>query len=89
MASHAPKRMTLAEFLAWDDGSDRRYQLLDGVLTMMAPATEAHGEIALSLGAAGRAVEDRDRVAVVGDVEREILAHDAEPDQADIRFRSL
>ena len=43
--------MTLAAFLAWDDGSDRRYQLLDGVLTMMAPATEAHGEIALSLGA--------------------------------------
>jgi Uma2 family endonuclease len=51
MASHAPQRMTLAAFLEWDDGTDRRYQLVDGVLLMMAPATEAHGELALSLGA--------------------------------------
>jgi Uma2 family endonuclease len=51
MASHAPQRMTLAAFLEWDDGTDRRYQLVDGVLLMMAPATEAHGELAVSLGA--------------------------------------
>jgi Uma2 family endonuclease len=51
MASHAPQRMTLAAFLEWDDGTDRRYQLVDGVLLMMAPATEAHGELAMSLGA--------------------------------------
>jgi Uma2 family endonuclease len=51
MASHAPQRMTLAEFLEWDDGTDRRYQLFDGVPVMMAPAAEAHGELALSLGA--------------------------------------
>src|SRR5918996_551482 len=51
MASPAPKRMTLAEFLEWDDGSDRRYQLLDGVPVMMAPSLEAHGELALALGA--------------------------------------
>jgi Uma2 family endonuclease len=51
MASHAPQRMTLAAFLEWDDGTDRRYQLVDGVLLMMAPATEAHGELVLSLGA--------------------------------------
>jgi Uma2 family endonuclease len=43
--------MTLAEFLEWDDGTDRRYPLVDGVLTMMAPAAEAHGELALSLDA--------------------------------------
>ena len=49
MASHAPKRMTLAEFLDWDDGTDRRYQLVDGVLMMMAPAIEAHGELAAAL----------------------------------------
>jgi Uma2 family endonuclease len=51
MASHAPQRMTLAEFLEWDDGTDRRYQLFDGVPMMMAPAAEAHGELVLSLGA--------------------------------------
>jgi Uma2 family endonuclease len=49
MASHAPQRMTLAAFLEWDDGTDRRYQLLDGVPVMMAPAAEAHGELAAAL----------------------------------------
>lgn len=41
--------MTLAEFLDWDDGSDRRYELADGYALMMAPATEAHGELAARL----------------------------------------
>jgi Uma2 family endonuclease len=49
MASPAPKRMTLAEFLEWDDGTDRRYQLLDGIPVMMAPSLEAHGELAAAL----------------------------------------
>jgi Uma2 family endonuclease len=49
MASHAPQRMTLAAFLEWDDGTDRRYQLFDGVPIMMAPATEAHGELTAAL----------------------------------------
>jgi Uma2 family endonuclease len=43
--------MTLAEFLEWDDGTDRRYELLDGIPMMMAPSLEAHGELALALGA--------------------------------------
>lgn len=55
MASPAPKRMTLAEFLEWDDGTDRRYELLDGIPVMMAPSLESHGEIALALGAEIRA----------------------------------
>ena len=46
--------MSLAEFLEWDDGTGRRYQLLDGVPVMMAPGLEAHGELALALGAAIR-----------------------------------
>jgi Uma2 family endonuclease len=55
MASPAPKRLTLAEFLEWDDGTDRRYELLDGVPVMMAPSLEAHGELAAALGAEIRA----------------------------------
>ena len=51
MATLAPRRMTLAEFLNWDDGSDRRYELLDGFPVMMAPATETHGELVAALGA--------------------------------------
>jgi Uma2 family endonuclease len=49
MASPALKRMTLAEFLEWDDGTDRRYELLDGVAVTMAPSLEAHGELAAAL----------------------------------------
>ena len=49
MASPAPKRMTLAEFLEWDEGTDRRYELLDGTPVMMAPSLEAHGELAAAL----------------------------------------
>ena len=49
MATLAPRRMTLAEFLEWDDGGDRRYELVDGFTVMMAPATEAHGELAARL----------------------------------------
>jgi Uma2 family endonuclease len=49
MASPASKHMTLAEFLEWDDGSDCRYELLDGVPVMMAPSLEAHGEVAAAL----------------------------------------
>jgi Uma2 family endonuclease len=57
MASPAPKRMTLAEFLEWDDGTDRRYELLDGIPVMMPPSLEAHGELAAAL-----AMEIRSRV---------------------------
>jgi Uma2 family endonuclease len=49
MTSPAPKRMTLAEFLQWDDGTDCRYELLDGMPVMMAPTLEAHGELAAAL----------------------------------------
>jgi Uma2 family endonuclease len=41
--------MTLAEFLEWDDGTDRRYELLDGIPVMMAPSLEAHGELVAAL----------------------------------------
>ena len=38
MAEPARRRMTLDEFLAWDDGTDRRYELWGGGVTAMAPA---------------------------------------------------
>lgn len=41
--------MTLAEFLAWDDGTDQRYELLFGEVIAMAPALEAHGTIVARL----------------------------------------
>ena len=52
MATTAPKRMTLAEFLEWDDGTDTLYELIDGRVVAMAPARDAHGTIIMNLGLA-------------------------------------
>jgi Uma2 family endonuclease len=38
----AKRRMSLQEFLRWDDGTDRRYELIDGMPVAMAPPAEAH-----------------------------------------------
>jgi len=39
-------RMTVAEFLAWDDGTDTRYELIDGRPVAMAPPSPSHSIIA-------------------------------------------
>jgi Uma2 family endonuclease len=49
MATPAPKRMTLTEFLEWDDGTDTRYELIDGEVVAMAPPRDAHGTIVANL----------------------------------------
>ncbi len=49
MADAAEKRMTVAEFLRWDDGTDTRYELIDGCPVAMAPAAPAHSVIAANL----------------------------------------
>src|SRR5215216_1828932 len=46
MAEPAQRSMSADEFLAWDDGTDTRYELVDGGVVAMAPATDAHGSIA-------------------------------------------
>ena len=44
-AGKLPPLMTVDEFLDWDDGTDTRYELVDGVLRAMAPSTHVHGII--------------------------------------------
>ena len=51
MAEHAINKMTVAEFVRWEDGSDTRYELLDGTPVAMAPPAVAHGMLSLRLGA--------------------------------------
>lgn len=47
MSEPAPKhRMTVGEFLAYDDGTDTRYELVDGELVAMNPPAEPHVRIA-------------------------------------------
>ena len=52
MADVAEKRMTVAEFLTWDDGTDTRYELVRGVIVAMAPPSAKHSVIASKIGGA-------------------------------------
>jgi Uma2 family endonuclease len=49
LAEPAIRRMTLDEFLRWDDGTDTRYELIDGLPVAMAPPAEAHRILAVRL----------------------------------------
>jgi Uma2 family endonuclease len=49
MAEPAEERISLAEFLEWEDGTDTRYELIDGRPVAMAPPIEAHGTIVANL----------------------------------------
>jgi Uma2 family endonuclease len=52
MADAAEKRMTVAEFLDWDDGTDMRYELIDGRVRAITPPDAAHSIILANVGAA-------------------------------------
>ena len=54
MVEIAVRRMTLDEFLVWDDGTDRRYELIDGVPVAMAPPLADHGDLIGAIAAAIR-----------------------------------
>lgn len=43
MSEPAIRLMSLDEFLRWDDGTDIRYELVDGFPLAMAPPARAHG----------------------------------------------
>jgi Uma2 family endonuclease len=49
MAEPAIRHMTLDEFLCWEDGTDTRYELIDGFPQAMAPPAEAHRILAVRL----------------------------------------
>lgn len=51
MVEALEKRMSLAEFLAWEDGSDRRYELVSGAVYRLPIPMTAHGMIVTTLGA--------------------------------------
>jgi Uma2 family endonuclease len=78
MAEPAIRRMTLEEFLHWDDATDTRYELIDGFPLAMAPPARAHGilcaRIAGELNAALRSRRPRTAETEAG------IAH---PDRSD------
>lgn len=54
MADHAAvtERMTVEAFLEWDDGTDTRYELIDGRVVAMNPPAAPHALLLTSLGSA-------------------------------------
>ena len=46
MGEPAREPMTADEFLDWDDGTDTRHELVDGVIVATVSTTDAHGTIA-------------------------------------------
>jgi Uma2 family endonuclease len=50
MAEPARKLWTLDEFLAFDDGTDTRYELISGEIVAMAPPADVHSVLAGRLG---------------------------------------
>jgi Uma2 family endonuclease len=52
MAEQAHTRMTVEEFLDWDDGTDTRHMLVDGAIIAMAPPSSFHSVIAGSVAIA-------------------------------------
>jgi Uma2 family endonuclease len=45
----ADLKMSLAEFLEWDDGTDARFELIDGQVVAMAPPSPRHGALTARL----------------------------------------
>ena len=81
MAEHARKHWTVEEFLAWDDGTDTRYELIGGDIVAMAPPSVEHSTIVINL-----AVELRNRLRppcrVLGEVGVVL------PDRDDTHYRA-
>ncbi len=50
MAEPAIKPMSMDEFFCWDDGTETRYELIEGFPVAMAPPAEVHRALALRLG---------------------------------------
>ncbi len=50
MAEPAFKRMSVNEFIRWEDGTDTRYELVEGIPVAMAPPMPGHGMLAVALG---------------------------------------
>ena len=52
---YPPSAMTVDEFLAWDDGTDTRYELVGGDVFAMTPPAPAHGMVVFNLAGEIRA----------------------------------
>jgi Uma2 family endonuclease len=81
MSEPAARRMTLDEFLDWEDGTDTRYELVGGYPLAMAPPARAHGILCARLGGAiDRVLRDSRRCFA------QIEAGIAQPERSDTYY---
>ena len=52
LKDRSPPRMTVEEFLAWDDGTDTRYELIGGEIVAMTPPFAIHTRVVANLAGA-------------------------------------
>ena len=71
MTAAIEQRMSLEQFLSYDDGTDRRYELVDGVLVEMGAESRANIKIALFLIQAFLQLVDYDRLGIKEKIEVE------------------
>lgn len=71
MTAATEQRMSLEEFLSYDDGTDRRYELVDGVLVEMGAESRANIKIALFLIQAFLQLVGYDRLGIKEKIEVE------------------
>lgn len=69
MTAATERRMSLAEFLSYDDGTDQRYELVNGVLVEMGAESRANIKIALFLIQAFLQIVGYDRLGIKEKVE--------------------
>ncbi len=80
----ALKPLAINEFLAWDSGDDRRYELVDGIPVAMAAPSRAHRIIAVNFGRrVAEALDDRppcsaEAEAPIAVVDRDDMCHVAD-----------
>jgi Uma2 family endonuclease len=83
MGEPARQQMSADEFLAWNDGTDTRYELVDGAVVAMAPPSYSHGIIVGNAYSAIRAALDG-RASCQAAVEAGIRLDDANHYKADV-----
>ena len=83
MAEPAIRRMTLEEFLRWDDGTDTRYELIGGFPIAMSPPAEVHRVLVVRMASRIDAV-----LALRRPCNAQIEAGVLRPDRADTYFEA-
>ena len=73
MVVEAPARLTVEEYLAWEDENLEKHEYIDGEVRCMAGATLKHNQIAMNTGLAiGNLIADSDCIILNSDMRTQV-----------------